>query len=189
MSSPTLRNLFIASDHTLFHPLDRNMHEHEDITPSYATQDITQISSTANRNPRSIPNTGATVQRSEESSGVPPTVSDPQSFPIMMPSTPSGVSSTEHPPSVESALIQPGHLLHPLGSPPSIQTSDNSHITLQVISVLDVRVTTSVEIPSSRRHNEAGDPNPPYPMEVSLDAPQSVPSTPEDAMRAGDYQN
>ncbi len=173
----------------LFHPLDRNMHEHEDITPSYATQDITQISSTANRNPRSIPNTGATVQRSEESSGVPPTVSDPQSFPIMMPSTPSGVSSTEHPPSVESALIQPGHLLHPLGSPPSIQTSDNSHITLQVISVLDVRVTTSVEIPSSRRHNEAGDPNPPYPMEVSLDAPQSVPSTPEDAMRAGDYQN
>jgi hypothetical protein len=176
----------ITLDHTLFHPLDLNMHQ--DIAPYYATQDITQISSTAYQNPRSIPNTGPTVQRSEESSGVPPTTaSDPQ-FPIMMPSTPSGVSSTEHPPSVESALIQPGHLLHPLGSPPSIQTSANSHITPQVISVLDAHVTTSVEIPSSRGHNEAGDPNPPYPMDVSLDA-QSVPSTPEDALRAGDYQN
>ena len=155
-------------------------YEHQDVTGPHDASDITQISSSANQISQSIPNTVATVQRSEGSTRVPPTVSgsDPQSSLIVMLPPPSGLTLTELPPSVESALIQPDHLSHPLGSQSSILTTARSHLTQQVAPVLDVDVTTSVGSLSSREHYETRDPNPPTPMEASLQVQQSGPSTP-----------
>jgi len=154
--------------------------KHQDITGPYDASDITQISSSANHISHSIPNTVAPVQRSEGSTRVPPPVSDsdPQSSPIVMLPPPSSLILTELPPSVESALIQPDHLSHPLGSQSSILTTARSRITPQVAPVLDVDVTTSAGSVSSHEHYETRDPNPPTPIEASLQVQQSRPLPP-----------
>jgi hypothetical protein len=154
--------------------------KHQDITGPYDASDITQISSSANQISQSIPNTVAPVQRSEGSTRVPPPVSDsdPQSSPIVMLPPPSSLILTELPPSVESALIQPDHLSHPLGSQSSILTTARSRITPQVAPVLDVDVTTSAGSVSSHEHYETRDPNPPTPIEASLQVQQSRPLPP-----------
>jgi hypothetical protein len=85
----------------------------------------------------------------------------------------------ELPPSVESALHQPGHLSHPLGSPPSILSTVHSNITPQVASVLDVPVTTSIGALSARGRDETHDLNPPTPVGVPLHVQQPGPSSPD----------
>ncbi len=170
----------ITSNLMLIYPLDRN--EQQDVTAPHAGSDITQISSTANQISQSISNIGVTVQRSEESTGVPlTTVSDPQSSVIVMlpRPPPSSVILTELASSVESALVQPDHLSHPLGPPSSTPTTAHSHISPQIPSILDVHATTSIGSLSSPEHQETGHPNPLAPMEASLHVQQSGPSTPD----------
>src|SRR6266851_6557927 len=95
----------ITSDITLFHPLDA--HNRQDTTASHAGSDIALISSNGTQIPNSIPNTGVTLHTSDESTGVPRTVSGPQLTAFTTPPPPSSVIPTEPPPSVESALVQP----------------------------------------------------------------------------------
>jgi hypothetical protein len=170
----------ITSNLMLIYPLDRE--EQLDITASHDASEIAQISSTSNQISRPISNIGVTVQTSDESTGVPlTTVSDPQSSVIvMLPSPPpSSVILAELASSVESALVQPDHLSHPLGPPSSTLTTAHSHISPQIPSILDDHVTTSIGSLSSPEHQETRDPNPLAPMEASLPVQQPGPSTPD----------
>jgi hypothetical protein len=163
----------IASDLTLFHPLDAN--QRQNLTPSHAGSDITPISSKATQIHNSIPSAGVTLQMSEGSTGIPHiTVSDPQSLP-----PPSTVNPTEPPPSAsaELALVQPDQLSQPLGSLSSTVTTANYNITPQVPSVLG---TTSIGDLSSHER-ETHDPNSATPTEAFLHVQQSGPSTPPEA--------
>jgi hypothetical protein len=127
--------------------------------------------------PKSIPNTGVTLQRSERSTDIPPTtVSDPESDPVVMPSPPSGVIPAELPLSVESAHIQPNNLSRPQGSLLSTLTTASSHITPQFTPVLGDHGTTSVGTLSAWEHEETRDLNRPTPVEVSLHVQHSGPS-------------
>jgi hypothetical protein len=166
----------------LLHPLDRNNQQLEDIAPPCAASDAAQISSLANQISQSIPNTGAFVQRGEESTGVPPTmVSEPESSPVMMPLARSGVIPEQLPLFVESALVRPDHPSRPQGSPPSALIMSCSRITPQVTPVLDIHATRNIGTLSSREHDETRDSNPPIPMEdhseVYLDAYESLRSS------------
>jgi len=151
-------------------------HNRQDTTASHAGSDTALISSNGTEIPNSIPNTGVTVQTSDEPTGVPRTVSDPQLTPYTMPPPPSSVILTEPPPSVESALVQPDHLSHPQGFPTSTLRTADSHIMPQDASVF---VTRSIEDLSSGEHDETRDPNPSTPTEAHLHVEQSGPSTPQ----------
>ena len=159
----------ITSDITLFHPLDA--HNRQDTTASHAGSDITLISSNGTEIPNSIPNTGVALQPSDESTGVPRTVSDPQLTPFTTSPPPSSVIPTEPPPSAESALVQPDHLSHPQGFPSSTLRTANSHITPQDASVL---VTRSNDDLSPREHDETRDPNPSTPTEAGISSRRTI---------------
>ena len=129
----------IPSDLTLLHHLDA--HEQQDTTASRAGSDITLVSSNATQIHDSIPI-------------------------VMLPPTSSGIPM-EHPPSVELAVVQPNHLLGPLGSPSSTPMTTKPYM---VPSILD---TTSNGNFISCKHDENCDPKPPTPTEASLHAQQS----------------
>jgi hypothetical protein len=163
---------------TLFHPLESNAPR--DITALYAGSDITETSASTHRMPQSISNISVTPQASDGAAIVLPSiVSDSHSLPIMM-SVPHGgqpeVPSVP-PSSMESATVISDHVSRPIGSTPSTLTVPHSQITPHVSSVLDVHVTTSVGSGVLHGHDETRDANAPIPMEASLHAHQSRPST------------
>ena len=120
---------------TLPHLIDST--KQQEIAAPGAASNITQISSTT-RNAQTIPNIGATLQTSEGSTAIPPTiVSDPPSSPITIAAFHTGVIPMELPSSVESALIQPGHISHPLGSLSSPLTTARSDIPMEVSRHVD----------------------------------------------------
>ena len=165
----------------------------DDTAAPHARSDITQVSSKATQFPRSTSTIGASQQTSQESAVFPLIpVYDPQSSLIETFQPYSSVIPMEAPPSVESALVQPGHLSHPLGSPLSILSTVHSNITPQVASVLDVPVTTGIGAFSARGRDETHEPNPPTPVEVPLHVRQPGPSSPdigEGPMPPGDDQH
>jgi hypothetical protein len=161
---------------TLFHSLAS--HAPQDIAAPYVALDITEISSSTHHMPQSIPNISATPQASDGEATVLPTiVSDSDSLPIMM-SAPRGSLIPSVPPSsMESALVHPDHVSRPLGPTPLTFTVPHRQITPHVSSVLDVHVTTGVGSRVRHGYDETRDLNAPVPIEVSLHADQSRPST------------
>jgi Family of unknown function (DUF6535) len=144
----------ISSVLTLSHPLARNAPQ--DIATRSAASDITG-----------------------EAILLPAIVSESDSLrvPIMASAPRSGLNSSVPPSSVESAPVLSDHVSRPIGSTPSTLTVPHSQITPPVSSVLDVHVTTSVGSRDLHEHDETRDPNAAIPMELSLHADQSRPST------------
>jgi len=164
----------------LYHPLASNAPRH--IGAPYAASDITETSSSTHHMPQSIPNTSVTPQASDGAAIVLPTVvSDYHSLPIMT-SVPHSGHVPLPPSPMESAPALPDQVSRPLGSTPSTLTVPHSQITPHVSSVLDVHVSLDSHV--RHGHDETRDTNAPIPMEVSLHADQSRPST-HDPVRPG----
>ena len=103
----------------------------------HAGLDITQISTTVNRIPESVPEIDGMLQTSEESTGIAPAiVSGYRSWPIMISAIQNGVIPVDLPSSVEFVLVQPCRISRRLGSLSSSLAAALSDSTPQITSVL-----------------------------------------------------
>jgi hypothetical protein len=161
---------------TSFHPPADNVPRN--VTARYAASDITEISSSTHHMPQSISNVSIIPQASDGAAIVLPiVVSDSHSLSVMTSVPRGGHIPSVPPPSMESAPVLSDHVSRPVGSTPPTLIVPHSQITPHVNSVLDVHDPTSFGSRVPHGHDETRDPNARIPMEASLHADQSRPST------------
>jgi hypothetical protein len=138
----------------LSHPPENN--EQHDATVPCASLDTNVIPSIDNLTPWSIPIAPPTI-----------VVSDSLSSRVLHPA----------PSSLESAPIQPDHILGTPRSPPSSLTTSSSRIPSQITSLSFAQASTSIG--ALGPYDDTGDPNPPIPM-------MALPHSTQTAMPAHD---
>ena len=183
--TPTHITLTIMS----FRPLDSN--KQKDTAVPHTASDSTEISTATNQLQQHIADVDTALQINEESAELNRSiVSGSLSFPISMPALHSHVIPVEHPSTVESTLVQPGHASPQIVSPPSVLRTARPHITSQVAPILDPYVAASIGV--ALEHDQFRDPNSRTSIEASLHTHRPGPSTPdiaEDAPPAVDCQD
>lgn len=106
------------------------------------------------------------------------------------PAVHSVVTPAEPSSSVESDLVQPAHISHPLGSLHSSLPTDHSDISSQITLVLDPPITTSSSSPSTRGNTNSTPHS--VPMEVSRREKEPLslnPDVPEHPSTFGDHKH
>lgn len=141
------------------------------IVAPYSASGVTQTSSGGNQ---IHPNIGSTGQSIEQSTGVlPPNLSGSPSSSALH----AEVVPAEHPSFIESALISPGRISHPLRYLSSSPTTAHSNISSRIMLVSDAHITTS----SSALGTQGNRRDVPHstPMRISRRENEPAPSTPD----------
>ena len=125
--------------------------EQRDATVPCASLDTNEIPSKDIPHPCPIPTAPLTI-----------VVSDSVSSRILHPAHSCGMTTGSPPSPLESAPIQPDHILDTPRLPPSSLTASSSRIPLQVASISFAQVSTNIG--ALGPHDDTGDPNPAIPM-------------------------